>query len=135
MFQNHVVYRYEGVGPTSMLGRAESGCVDPPVDGDRHGRIRRFHSLVLEPGRARPGPADPLWASADALVAEPVESRPGPEFQRDRDRIIHTTAFRRAQPHDPGVRRPMRAITNRTRLTHTIEVAQIRPGAGARAQA
>src|SRR5271168_1420598 len=45
-------------------------------------------------------------------------------FQRDRDRIIHTRAFRRlenkTQVFDPGI-----SDHFRNRLTHTIEVSQI----------
>jgi dGTPase len=48
------------------------------------------------------------------------------DFQRDRDRIIHTTAFRRLQ-HKTQVFANLGEEKDhyRTRLTHTIEVAQI----------
>lgn len=48
------------------------------------------------------------------------------EYQRDRDRIIHTTAFRRLQ-HKTQVFASLGEENDhyRTRLTHTIEVAQI----------
>jgi dGTPase len=59
-------------------------------------------------GRTRPEPEDPIR----------------PAFQRDRDRIIHTKAFRRLK-HKTQVFFSPAGDHYRTRLTHTLEVSQI----------
>ena len=69
-----------------------------------------------------PWAADPA-ASRGRLVPEP-SSPTRSEFQRDRDRIVHATAFRRLK-HKTQVFVYHEGDHYRTRLTHTIEVAQI----------
>ena len=59
-------------------------------------------------GRLRPEPEDPIR----------------PAFQRDRDRVIHSKAFRRLK-HKTQVFFAPAGDHYRTRLTHTLEVSQI----------
>lgn len=61
--------------------------------------------------------------SRGRLYPEPEHSMRGP-YQRDRDRIIHSTAFRRLE-YKTQVFVNHEGDYYRTRLTHTLEVAQI----------
>ena len=61
--------------------------------------------------------------SRGRMYSEP-ESKSRTAFQRDRDRIIHTTAFRRLE-YKTQVFVIYEGDHYRTRLTHTLEVAQL----------
>ena len=82
--------------------------------------------------RARLEEIEALSLAPYATLARDSRGREFPEteppfrtaFQRDRDRIIHTTAFRRLE-YKTQVFVNYEGDYYRTRLTHTIEVAQI----------
>jgi dGTPase len=80
------------------------------------------HALGFGAGQRAIYACDP-WATRGRLFPEP-ESPTRSDFQRDRDRIVHTTAFRRLK-HKTQVFIAADGDHYRTRLTHTIEVAQI----------
>ncbi|OJF89955.1 deoxyguanosinetriphosphate triphosphohydrolase [Pararhizobium antarcticum] len=80
------------------------------------------HALGFGSGDRAIFASDP-WNSRGRLYPE-TSSATRSDFQRDRDRIVHTTAFRRLK-HKTQVFIAADGDHYRTRLTHTIEVAQI----------
>ncbi len=77
-------------------------------------------------------PDESLWLARYAMHASESAGREHPEsahpyrtpFQRDRDRIVHSSAYRRLA-HKTQVFTGDRGDYHRTRLTHTLEVASI----------
>jgi dGTPase len=80
-------------------------------------QLERFELETLAP------PAAKSAGSRGRLRPEP-EDDVRPAFQRDRDRIIHSKAFRRLK-HKTQVFFAPEGDHYRTRLTHTLEVSQI----------
>lgn len=64
------------------------------------------------------------WTKSQGRLHAEPESATRTPFQRDRDRIIHAAAFRRLK-HKTQVFVEHEGDYYRTRLTHTIEVAQV----------
>ncbi|MEM7694104.1 MAG: deoxyguanosinetriphosphate triphosphohydrolase [Pseudomonadota bacterium] len=77
----------------------------------------RPHQRVLAPYATHPG------QSRGRRIPEPVSATRTP-FQRDRDRIVHSSAFRRLT-HKTQVFLTTDGDHFRSRLTHSLEVAQI----------
>ncbi len=79
-------------------------------------RIAEQEQRLLSPLAARSYPALREHEEEDCSLRTP--------FQRDRDRIVHSKAFRRLTPKTPVFVLP-RGDHYRTRLTHTLEVTTI----------
>ncbi len=96
----------------------DSGYEHPsgPVADAFAARLQEWEERTLSPLATRSYPARRLYEEPECGLRTP--------FQRDRDRIVHSKAFRRLK-HKTQVFVAPAGDHYRTRLTHTLEVTQV----------
>src|SRR5205807_4894849 len=94
----------------------ENPGVSPALAESFAARRAAFEEEFLSPLAVRSYPAVRAVPEPDSAVRTP--------FQRDRDRIVHSKAFRRLK-HKTQVFVAPEGDHYRTRLTHTLEVTQV----------
>src|SRR5437899_413350 len=121
------------VSATTRLPRTGNESSPFPAVRDVTGRVgaRRYHGRVTTP-RERSEQIERDTLSPHAVLAAESRGRERPEppdairtcFQRDRDRIVHSKAFRRLK-HKTQVFLAPEGDHYRVRLTHTLDVSHI----------
>src|SRR3981189_2886792 len=92
------------------MAAADDSCFEPPDELAREEEVLAPYAMRTRQSRGRRHPEAP----------HPYRTL----YQRDRDRIVHSTAFRRLM-YKTQVLVNQTNDHHRTRLTHTLEVAQI----------